>query len=209
MRSILLALAAPLLAATVMTAPALAQGTSQAPAGEYVLDRTHASLEWSGLHAGLSYYTARFTNFDIKLNFNPADVAKSKVTATIDPKSVETDFLKTRPAGNTEDFNDMLATGERFFNAGKFPTITFTSTAITKTGDNKGKMTGNLTFLGVTKPVTLDVTFIGHRSYPAPQKPKVGFQAVGTINKTQWGMAAGGPMADDIRIEINAEFRQK
>jgi polyisoprenoid-binding protein YceI len=99
MRSILLALAAPLLAATVMTAPTLAQGTSQAPAGEYVLDRTHASLEWSGLHAGLSYYTARFTNFDIKLNFNPADVAKSKVTATIDPKSVETDFLKTRPAG--------------------------------------------------------------------------------------------------------------
>ena len=170
MRSILFALAAPILAATVMTAPALAQGTSQAPAGEYVLDRTHASLEWSGLHAGLSYYSARFTNFDIKLNFNPADVTKSKVTATIDPKSVETDFLKTRPAGNTEDFNAMLATGERFFNAGKFPTITFTSTANTKTGDNKGKMTGNLTFLGVTKPVTLDVTFIGHRAYPAPQK---------------------------------------
>lgn len=209
MRSILFALAAPILAATVMTAPALAQTTSQAPAGEYVLDRTHASLEWSGLHAGLSYYSARFTNFDIKLNFNPADVTKSKVTATIDPKSVETDFLKTRPAGNTEDFNNMLATGERFFNAGKFPSITFTSTAITKTGDNKGKMTGNLTFLGVTKPVTLDVTFIGYRAYPAPQKPKIGFQAIGTINKTHWGMAAGGSMADDIKIEINAEFRQK
>ncbi len=103
----------------------------------------------------------------------------------------------------------MLATGERFFNANKFPSITFTSTAITKTGDNKGRMTGNLTFLGVTKPVTLDVTFIGHRAYPAPQKPKVGFQAVGTINKTQWGMAAGGPMADDIKIVVNAEFRQK
>src|SRR5690606_24550605 len=100
MRSILFAVAA-----TFLAAPAVAQGATQAPAGEYVLDRTHASLEWKGLHAGLAWYSARFTNFDIKLNFNPADVTKSKVTATIDPKSIETDFEKTREAGNTEDFN--------------------------------------------------------------------------------------------------------
>lgn len=180
-----------------------------APAGDYVLDKTHATVQWQGLHNGLSWYTARFTNFDIQLKFDPADVTKSKVTATIDPKSVETDFAKTRPAGNTTDFNGELANDARFFNAGKFPQITFTSTGITKTGDNKGKMTGNLTFLGVTKPVTLDVTYIGFRSYPAPRKPKVGFQAVGTINKTQWGMAAGGSIADDVKIEINAEFSQK
>ncbi len=204
MRSILFALAA-----TFLSAPALAQGTTQAPAGEYVLDRTHASLEWKGLHNGLAWYSARFTNFDIKLTFDPADVTKSKVTATIDPKSVETDFAKTRPASSTEDFNATLASGERFFNAGKFPTITFASSAITKTGANTGKMTGNLTFLGVTKPVTLDVTYIGNRNDPRSQKHKVGFQAVGTINKTAWGMAAGGPIADSIKIEINAEMVQK
>lgn len=204
MRSILFALAA-----TFLSAPALAQGTAQAPAGEYVLDRTHASLEWQGLHNGLAWYSARFTNFDIKLTFDPADVTKSKVTATIDPKSVETDFAKTRPASSTEDFNAVLASGERFFNAGKFPTITFASTAITKTGANTGKMTGNLTFLGVTKPVTLDVTYVGNRNDPRSQKHKVGFQAVGTINKTVWGMAAGGPIADNIKIEINAEMVQK
>jgi polyisoprenoid-binding protein YceI len=210
MRSMFLALSALTMATTMMAAPALAQGpATQAPAGDYVLDRTHATLEWQGLHNGLSWYSARFTNFDIKLNFNPADVTKSKVTATIDPKSVETDFARTRPAGNTTDFNNELATGERFFNAGKFPTITFTSTAVTKTGTNTGKMTGNLTFLGVTKPVTLDVTYIGNRNDPRAQKHKVGFQAVGTINKTQWGMAAGGPIADSIKIEINAEMVQK
>jgi polyisoprenoid-binding protein YceI len=204
MRSILLALAA-----VTLTAPAFAQGATQAPAGDYVLDRTHANLQWSGLHNGLAWYSARFTNFDIKLNFNPADVTKSKVTATIDPKSIETDFAKTRAAGNTEDFNGVLANGERFFNAAKFPTITFASTAVTKTGANTGKMTGNLTFLGVTKPVTLDVTYIGNRNDPRTQKHKVGFQAVGTINKTQWGMAAGGSIADNIKIEINAEMVQK
>ncbi len=210
MRTMFLALSTLTMAtATVMAAPALAQGSTQAPAGEYVLDRTHASLEWQGLHNGLSWYPARFTNFDIKLNFNPTDVTKSKVTATIDPKSIETDFARTRAAGNTTDFNAELATGERFFNAGKFPSITFASTAVTKTGTNTGKMTGNLTFLGVTKPVTLDVTYIGNRNDPRSQKHKVGFQAVGTINKTHWGMAAGGPIADDIKIEINAEMVQK
>jgi len=204
MRSFLMALAAPLLAGH-----AFAQGAVQAPAGDYVLDRTHASLEWKGLHNGLAWYSARFTNFDIKLTFNPADVTKSKVTATIDPKSIETDFEKTRPAGNTEDFNAVLANGERYFNAGKFPTITFVSTAVTKTGDRTGRMTGNLTFLGVTKPVTLDVSYIGNRNDPRSQKHKVGFQATGTINKTQWGMAPGGSIADNIKIEINAEMVQK
>ena len=203
MRSILVALAA----ATLLAAPAFAQ--DQAPAGQYVVDKTHASLTWKGFHQGLSWYPARFTSFDIQLTFDPADVTKSKVTATIDPKSIETDFAKTRAAGNTTDFNDELATGERFFNAAKFPQITFASTAVTKTSANTGKMTGNLTFLGVTKPVTLDVTYIGNRNDPRSKKHKLGFQALGTINKTQWGMAAGGPIADDIKIEINAEMVQK
>lgn len=203
MRSILAALAA----ATLLGAPAFAQ--TEAPAGQYVVDRTHATVMWKGLHQGLAWYPGRFTSFDIQLTFDPADVTKSKVTATIDPKSIETDFARTRPAGNTTDFNAELATGERFFNSGKFPQITFASTAITKTGANTGKMTGNLTFLGVSKPVTLDVTYIGNRNDPRVKKHKVGFQALGTINKTQWGMASGGPIADNIQIEIHAEFVQK
>lgn len=203
MRSLLAGLAA----ATLLAAPAFAQ--DQAPAGQYVVDKTHASIVWKGLHQGLAWYPGRFTSFDIQLTFDPADVTRSKVTATIDPRSIETDFAKTRPAGNTTDFNAELATGERFFNAAKFPQITFTSAAVTKTGAKTGKMTGNLTFLGVTKPVTLDVTYIGNRNDPRSKKHKVGFQALGTINKTQWGMAAGGPIADNVQIEINAELVQK
>lgn len=202
MRRILAGLAAGMLFA----APAIAQ---TAPAGDYAVDKTHATIQWQGLHNGLSWYTARFTSFDIKLNFDPADVTKSKITATIDPKSIETDFTKTRPAGSTTDFNAELATGERWLNGNKFPQISFTSTAVTKTGTNTGKMTGNLTFLGVTKPVTLDVTYNGFKSFPPPKKAKVGFTATGKINKTQWGMSSGGPIADDIKIEINAEFDQK
>jgi polyisoprenoid-binding protein YceI len=203
MRKFLIAAAA--FAALSAPAPALAQ----APAGTYAVDKTHASVTWKGLHQGLSWYVARFTNFDIAVDFNEADVSKSKVTATIDPKSVETDFAKTKPAGRNEDFNAELASGDRFFNAGKFPQITFKSTAISKTGDKTGKMTGDLTFLGVTKPVTLDVTYVGNRADPRTQKHKIGFMATGTLKKTDFGLAAGGPIADDIKIEINAELVQK
>jgi polyisoprenoid-binding protein YceI len=208
MRHALIALAA----ASLMAAPAIAQTPSPsapAPAGAYAADKTHTSIMWKGLHNGLSYYVARFTTFDIQLTFDQADVSKSKVTATIDPKSIETDYTKTRPAGNTTDFNNELATGERFLNGVKFPSITFTSTAITKTGENTGKMTGNLTFLGVTKPVTLDVTFNGHRNDPRLQKHKVGFLVTGKFKRSDFGMSAGGALADEISVEINSELIQK
>lgn len=199
--------------AGLLAAPALAQGGAPAPvvapAGAYVSDKTHTTVEWQGLHNGLSWYSARFTDFDIQLTFDPADVTKSKVTATIDPKSIETDYTRTRPAGNTTDFNNELATDARFFNAAKFPKITFTSTAVTKTGEKTGKVTGNLTFLGVTKPVTLNITYIGNRNDPRANKHKVGFQLTGTLKRTDFGMPAGGPIADEIKIEVNSELVQK
>lgn len=199
-----------LLAAIVLAGmPTAAAQTAPAPAGVYVSDKTHTSITWKGLHNGLSWYSARFTGFTISVEFNEADVARSKVTATIDPKSIETDYARTRPAGNTTDFNNELATGERFLNGGKFPQISFASTTISKTGPKAGKMTGNLTFLGVTKPVTLDVTYVGHRDDPRLQKHRIGLQAVGTFNRSTFGMPIGGSLGDEILLEINAELVQK
>ncbi len=187
-------------------APAHAQ--QAVPAGDYVADHPHSTLTWQVLHQGISWYTARFTAFDIDLHFDPADIAKSKVSATIDPKSVETDYEKTRPAGNTTDFNDEIATNPRFLNAGKFSKITFVSTGVKKTGDKTGVMTGNLTFLGVTKPVTLDIAYVGDRNDPRVQKHKVGFQATGSFKRSDFGMEAG-PVGDEVKLQINAEFAQK
>lgn len=195
-----------LAAAAAFAAPAFAQS---APAGTYVSDRSHTSITWKGLHNGLAWYAADFTNFEITVDFNEADVGKSKVSATIDPKSVETNWQRQRPATRTDDFNAELGTGERYFNAGKFPQITFTSTSITKTGDKTGKMTGDLTFLGVTKPVTLDVAYIGNRNDPRAQKHKIGFQVTGSFKRSDWGMPIGGPVGDEIRMEIHSELIQK
>jgi polyisoprenoid-binding protein YceI len=184
--------------------PAFAQAADEAPAGVYVIDRTHASVQWSVLHEGIGWYHGRFTGFDVQLDFDPADVARSKVTATVDPKSVETDFAKTRPAGNTTDFNNMIAT--RFLKAGEQPAITFTSTAISKTTETTGKMTGNLSFRGVTKPVTLDVIYVGKgvRS----RRWKVGFAATGSIKRSDFGVETSA-VADEIRLTIDGEFIKK
>lgn len=202
-------LATAVLAAAMLAAPAGAQTAAQAPAATYTVDKPHTSIQWKGLHNGLAWYVARFTDFDITVDFNPDDVSKSRVTASIDPRSVETDYARTRPANRSDDFNAELANGERYFNAGKFPKITFASTKVTRTGENTGKMTGNLTFLGVTKPVTLDVTYIGHRNDARLQKHKIGFQVTGTLDKTDFGLAPGGPIANTIQIEIHSELIQK
>jgi len=206
MRRLLIAIAA----AAALSAPAFAQtpAATKAPAGAYTLDKPHASLVWKGLHQGLSYYAARFNKFDIQLDFNPDDVTKSKVTATIDPKSVETDDESKRANGQSK-FDTELADDANYFNSAKFPQITFASTAITKTGDNSGKMTGNLTFLGVTKPVTLDIVMNGNRPDARTQKHKVGFTATGAFKRSEFGLTGSGSMADEIKLEINAEFIQK
>lgn len=177
---------------------------SDMPAGVYTLDETHAMLIWRVSHLGLSNYTARFTKFDADLRFDPANPENSSLTATVDPTSIETDY----PYPEEKDFDAKLVEGEEWFNAINFPEITFQSTVITRTGENTGAMTGDLTFLGVTKPMTLDVTFNGAMAeQPFSKKPTLGFSATGTINRSEWGMATYVPtIGDEIELLIEAEF---
>lgn len=176
------------------------------PAGQYVIDKTHASLIWKVSHAGLSNYAARFTEFDSTLTFDPADVTKSKLVATVNPASIQTDYV----AGE-RDFNKELANDEKWFNAAKFPSIRFESTRIEKTGDNTGKIHGNLTLLGVTKPLTLDVVFNGaFAEQPFSKKPTLGFSATATLTRSDWGLDTYVPMiGDKVTLQIETEFAKQ
>lgn len=194
------------------TAPALAEETGMTawkdmPAGVYELDKYHASLTWKVSHAGLSNYTARFKSYDAEINFDPADLSKTSVTAKIDPTSLETDFVPTAE----KDFNKNLITQEQWLNAEKFPDITFKSTRIEQTGDNTGKVHGDLTFLGVTKPVTLDAVFNGgYKVQPFSKKAAMGFSATTSLSRSDFGMSTYVPMiGDKVDIIIEAEFAKK
>lgn len=203
-------LAASALAFVLVAGPALAASAPIAPAppaGTYLMDKTHTSVTFRISHMGFSRYTARFAAVDGKLRFDPAAPAAMAVEATIDPMSLE---LNAPPAG----FHDQLM-GKGFFDAGAFKVIAFKSTKVVVTGANTGKVTGDFTLHGVTKPLTLDVTYNG--GYPAnamdPGGARVGFSAHGTVKRSAWGMGAGVPapgsnfgVGDDVEVMIETEF---
>jgi len=188
------------------TAPVALKATS----GVYVMDPTHASLQWSLPHNSISNYTARFNKFDAKITLDTANLANSTVEATIDPASVDTnypgDYLGTHAATGFKSFSEDIAKNKAFLNATAFPQITFKSTKVELTGARTAKVTGDLTFLGVTKPVTLDATFNGDlEQHPFVPAPAIGFAAEGKIKRTDFGMPLG-PVGDEVTIRFDAEF---
>lgn len=174
------------------------------PSGLYEMDRPHASITWKVSHMGLSNYTARFTDFDIDIMFDAQDPVKSRVKATINPTSIETDY----PDAETKDFNKELAHNAGWFNGEQFPKISFLSNSVELTGDDAGKIKGNLEFLGVKKTITLDVKFnkaVGN--HPFLNKPAIGFSATTTIKRSEFGMTKYIPqIGDNVDVIIEAEF---
>lgn len=176
------------------------------PAGAYTLDKSHASLTFKLSHLGFSNYTARFASFDAKLQFDPATPAAATIEATIDASSLE---LPSPPAGFTETLK-----GEQWLDTAKYPIITFRSTKVEPSGDNKARITGDFTLRGVTKPVTLDATFNGgYAGHPMDPNARIGFSAEGKFKRSDFGIAYGIPapgttmgVGDEISVMIEAEF---
>lgn len=174
------------------------------PEGKYVLDLSHASIVWKVSHLGLSDYVARFAEFDAAIDYDPSDITKSRVTATINPMSIQTAY----PFAEEKDFNKTLATEKGWFNAGEFTSIKFASTSIKMTGDKTALMQGDLTFLGVTKAVTLDVVFNGAMTrQPFSGKPTMGFSATTKLMRSEYGMTQYVPnIGDEVEVMIEGEF---
>lgn len=174
------------------------------PAGQYQVDLSHASVVWKVSHLGLSDYVARFSDFDASIDYNPNDISKSKVTASINPMSIQTAY----PNADEKDFDKVLATESGWFNAGKFASIDFTSTDIEMTGEKTAIMTGDLTFLGVTKSVELDVVFNGAMErQPFSGKPTMGFSATTKLMRSEFGMSKYVPsIGDEVEVMIEGEF---
>lgn len=190
------------LALVLLTAPmaSAAPSTDPAnmPAGAYGIDKSHSTLIARVKHVGLSAYTVRFTGFDASYSYDPKAPAASKVEATIQAATLDTGVEKY-----DADF------AEKFLDAGANPTIHFVSTAITPGEGNAGTMTGDLTFRGVTRPVTLDVTFDGYSSGITGQRS--GFSARSSIRRSDFGSTflLNPPLAmvgDEVELILELEF---
>lgn len=180
---------------------------SEVPSGEYELDLSHASIVWKINHFGLSNYVARFTDFDIQLTLDSEKLENSSVSATIQTNSINTEY----PTPEKKDFNKVLAEGKDWFNGKEFPAITFKSTKLVVVDATKSKLEGELSLLGMTKPVTLDVTMNGTMaSHPFKEVAAIGFSATTTIQREDWGLVKYLPkIGNDVQIAIEGEFLAK
>ncbi len=187
------------LSLVVSVALMVAIGGTALAADQFKIDPAHTSATFRVLHQGYSYLAGRFNEIVGDVMFDEGDLLKSQVNITIKTESVDTNHKKR---------DDHLRSPD-FFNAKEFPDMTFKSTGVEQTGDKTGKLKGDLTLLGVTKPVTLDVTF--HRIAPNSKNIVIaGFSASGKIKRTDFGMTYGlQGIGDEITIEIAAEAHKQ
>lgn len=176
--------------AAVMAMPALAASTT------WNLDPFHTNAQFFVKHLGISTVQGDFTKVTGTVMLDDSDVTKSSVNVTIDVNSID-----TRVSRRDDDLKS-----EGFLNAAQFPTITFQSTKVAKSGDNTLKVTGNLTIRGVTKEVTLDVT--GPTApISAMGSQRRGFSATTKINRNDFGVSKDpGMVGDDLTILIDGEM---
>ena len=176
---------------------ALAAPLALAQTSNWTIDPAHSSIEFTVRHMSVSNIHGRFAIQSGKILLNEADITKSTVQVTIDAASVDT--------GVSMRDNDLKS--PNFFEVASFPTASFTSTSVAKSGSGL-TVTGNLTLHGVTKPVVLDVE---GPSAPAPgmdHKPHSGYSASTTLKRTDFGIAAKYPPAvigDDVKMVIDLE----
>ena len=182
----------PLLAAAL----ALASTVAFAAPLTYKIDANHTDVVASWSHFGFSNPIAHFGKVDGSITYDPANVGASKVEVTIPLSGLNS---------HVGDFDDHLRSAD-FFDAEKFPNITFKSTSVKAAGKGKLKVTGDLTIKGVTKPVVLDVTINKTGVQPLAKREAAGFSATTTVKRTDFGLGLYAPnVSDQVKLSITTE----
>jgi polyisoprenoid-binding protein YceI len=181
---------------------AFAATGAKAPATEkYDIDASHSGIVFGWNHFGFSNPNARFDKIEGSVQLDKGDLAKSSVSVTLPLEGLDTGVPKL----------DEMLKGPDFFDATKYPTITFKSTKVEKIGENGLKVTGELTVHGVTKPVTLDakVNKIGLFEMPGFKAQAAGFDATTVIKRSDFGVTKYVPaVSDEIPVRITLDAKQ-
>jgi polyisoprenoid-binding protein YceI len=168
-------------------------------AGAYTVEPMHTRVLFAVSHMGFTTWYGEFTNVSGTLTLAPKAVA----TSALDIK-IPTDTVST---SNTKLDGELKS--PVWFDAAQFPTIEFKATHIVKTGRDTANITGDLTFHGVTKPVTLHAAFNGAGVNPLSKQYTVGFNATGEIKRSDFGVKTYVPLiGDEVTLTISAAFVQ-
>jgi len=168
-------------------------------ADKYDIDPNHTQVQFTYSHMGFSNITGRFDEVKGDFLFDAADPTKSSVSITIPVASISTGVAK---------LDEHLLKAD-FFDATRFPTATFKSTAVTAAGQGKLAVAGDLTIHGVTRPVVLDVTINGIGEHPMRKVPAAGFDASARIKRSDFGVGAYVPtVGDEVTLTITVAATQ-
>ncbi|MGI9383040.1 MAG: YceI family protein [Methyloligellaceae bacterium] len=193
--------------AAILVAASVAGVPWSANAETYGFDKNHTEVRFHYNHLGMSIQSGQFGAVDGTVVFDRKKLENSKVEVVIKTDSVDTGV----PALDTH------LKSKDFFEVDKYPEITFKSTSVKQTSKDAGRMTGDLTIHGVTKPVTLNVKFNFAGAHPLAKFIKkydgadyASFSAQAEILRSEFGVGLYAPgTADRIQIVIETELRQK
>ncbi|MFG3020631.1 YceI family protein [Streptomyces sp. NPDC048254] len=168
--------------------------------GDYTVDPAHTTLGFVARHAMVTNVKGSFQQFEGSLHLDGADPAKSTASLDITMDSITT---------GSPDRDGHLKSAD-FFKTDEFPTMTFRSTKAEALGGDDYRITGDLTILGVTKPVTIDLEFNGAAKDPFGNE-RVGFEGKAEIKRSDWGVTwnaaleTGGVLVSD-KIKLNFDI---
>jgi len=162
------------------------------------LDPAHSAAQFAVRHMGISTVRGNFTKLSGTVQYDPADLTKSSVEATIETGSVN----------SRVDMRDNDLRSEKFFDVAKFPNITFKSKRVESGGEGKLKVTGDLTIHGVTKEVVLDVDGPTQPFKDPRGNSHMGASATATINRRDFGVGAlpAAMVSDNVAITLDMEL---
>lgn len=179
------------------------------------VDYSHTAIRFSARHMMISTVRGEFTKFDVDAHLKQAEINKIHESGLLDQEDILESRLHVEMDAasiNTHDpKRDAHLRSADFLNAEEFPHVIFTARSGEKINDSRGKLFGDLTIRGVTRPVTLDVEFLGEAK--APWSHNAGFSATTKINRKDWGLnwnvaleTGGWLVSDEIKVEIDIEF---
>ncbi|RPH42853.1 MAG: polyisoprenoid-binding protein [Planctomycetota bacterium] len=167
----------------------------------WLIDDVHTHIGFSVKHMMVSTVRGQFKTYRGTVNLDPSDFERSTFEGEVDVGSIDTGVAQR---------DDHLRTSD-FFDAEEFPTLTFRNTKVTKTGENTFDVMGDLTIRGVTKPVTLHMTFLGKARDPWGNE-RVGFEGELKINRKDYGLmwnaaleTGGFLVGDEVKINLQIQ----
>lgn len=163
-------------------------------------DHAHSQMGFTVTHMGISDVSGTFNDFDVKINSSKPDFSDATFELSAKTASIDT---------RVEARNNHLKSPD-FFDAEKYPEITFKSTSIKNNGENKYKLTGDLTMHGVTKTVTMDLKYRGTNVNEKSKASTAGFQLEGVVKRSDFNIGTGFPagvVSDEVRIKADGEFK--